>query len=73
MKDAIEKIVADQLGQTVGLDMDVSAEEMKVSLMFNSFNNVKEIKVPEEVKQKAVETSEQFDVTRSERIRLDIW
>lgn len=63
MKDAIEKIVADELGQTEGVDMDVSAEEMKVSLMFNSFDNVKEIKVPEEVKQKAVETTEPFDIT----------
>ena len=63
MKDAVKNIVAAQLDQTEGLNMDISAEEMKATVIFNSFNNVKEIKVPEEVKKKAVETSEPFDMT----------
>ena len=57
---AIEDMLAAQYEQMQG--MEISAEEMKVGLIFNSFNSVNEIKVPDSVKNTAVEGVDSLDV-----------
>lgn len=57
---AIEDMLAAQSDQMQG--MEISAEEMKVGVIFNSFNNVNEIKVPDAVKNSAVESADISDV-----------
>lgn len=59
---AMENMIAAQTSQNTGMDMDISAEAMKVGVIFNSFNSVNEVTVPEEVKKSAIESSEAMDI-----------
>ena len=60
---AIEGVLAAQSQQMQEIQgLDISAEEMKVKVIFNAFNNVKEISVPEDVKKSAIEGDATFDM-----------
>lgn len=62
MGKAIEKLIASQSDQMQGMNMDISAEDMKISIILNSLNDVKEISVPGEVKNSAIESTEAFNM-----------
>ena len=57
---AIENIISSQSEQMKGVE--VSAEEMKVGIIFDSFNEVKEVKVPDSIKNNATESTDSLDV-----------
>ena len=61
MADAIEKMMKAQSSSAMQ-GMEMTAEEMKMSVVFNSFDKVKDVTVPDDVKQNAVEGADALNV-----------
>ena len=57
----IEQMMKAQASSTMQ-GMEMTAEEMKLSVVFNSFDKVKDVTVPDDVKQNAVEGADALDV-----------